>query len=174
MPLYYGLWAFATATANSSIILAADVKSTNPFIKAWHVRDSNGFERVVVLHKDPANNAVPPTTADVTIVPSTSNKARTGLWVSSTVNSLPTHFVCVFLRAFRVWQMPASIVSLSPGPQGLASKAGLSFGGLTFDGSQNGVPVGQWTPKEVAWNSAANGYTLTLAQGSAVIVSLPL
>jgi hypothetical protein len=106
MPLYYGLWFFATATANHSVIYSVNVKTTNPYVRAWHVRDAGGVERVVILHKDPSNNAVPPTTAEVTVVPVTP------------------------------LQSPAVAVTLSAGSAGLGSQKGLSFGGLTFDGTQ--------------------------------------
>jgi hypothetical protein len=33
-------------------------------------------------------------------------------------------------------KLPATAVTLSSGPEGLAAKNGLNFGGLTFDGTQ--------------------------------------
>lgn len=142
-PLYYGLWAFSSASANNSVIYKADMKSTNPFIKAWYVRDDNGAERVVLLHKDPINNAVPPSSAVVTVIPAASKN------------------------------LPATAVTLSSGPEGLAAKNGLNFGGLTFDGTQNGLPSGQWSPVSVPWAAQLGGYSVTLVQGSAIILTLP-
>lgn len=144
MPLFYGIWAFTTATANASVIHDATVKSNNPFIKAWHVIDKNSAERVVLLHKDPSKNAVPPTSADVTIIPSSPPK-----------------------------KSPASAVFLTPGADGLASHDGLTFGGLTFDNTSNGVPVGTWSPVVVPYDASVGGYKLTLTQGTAAILSLP-
>ena len=52
-PLFYGMWAFATATANGSSILEAAVSSSNPLIKAWALRSPSGYS-VLCIHKDPA------------------------------------------------------------------------------------------------------------------------
>ena len=104
MPLYYGIWAFTVASANSSVIHEASIQvcestgseacflaceqsapalqSSNPFIKAWHVVDQHGAERVVLLHKDPKNNAVPADVADVTIVPVPASSSAVCGWSS--------------------------------------------------------------------------------------------
>ena len=65
-PIFYGLWAFATAAGHGSTIREVQVAhSTNGFIKCWSVTDASGAARVVVLHKDPAATQ----SASVTITP---------------------------------------------------------------------------------------------------------
>ena len=51
-PLFYGMWAFATATAKGSAILAAAVSSSNPLIKLWGLAGPGGAFRVLAIHKD--------------------------------------------------------------------------------------------------------------------------
>lgn len=72
-PLFYGMWAAATAAANSATPLAATVHSTNAAVKVHALRDSAGVERVVVVHKDFDAAAGP---ATVTVVPSTAARGR--------------------------------------------------------------------------------------------------
>ena len=65
-PMFYGLWAFASATANGSEILAVTTThSSNALIKCWSVKDASGASRVVVIHKDPAATQ----NATITIAP---------------------------------------------------------------------------------------------------------
>ena len=65
-PMFYGLWAFATATANSAEIRAVTTEhNSNAFIKCWSATDRSGETRVVVLHKDPDAS----TNASITIAP---------------------------------------------------------------------------------------------------------
>lgn len=66
--------ALVTFLFDASAAFHSAAQSNNPFIKAWHTIDENAAERVVLLHKDPAQNAVPPTSADVTVIPSDSTK----------------------------------------------------------------------------------------------------
>ena len=51
-PLFYGMWAFATATAQQTTLMQANISSTSPLLKAYALRDANGQWRAVLLHKD--------------------------------------------------------------------------------------------------------------------------
>lgn len=52
-PLYYAMWAFATATANGAALLNVTTASSNALIRAYAAADADGAAlRVVLIHKD--------------------------------------------------------------------------------------------------------------------------
>jgi len=111
-PMFYGLWAFATAAANGAEIFTVKTTSTtNAFIKAWSVTDRTGETRVVLLHKDPAATE----NATITITPA--GGALSG--AASLVRGLPG----------------------AKGMTAAWNDA-ISFGGLTFSASSDGTPTG--------------------------------
>lgn len=57
-PLYYAIWAVATAVAGDARLMNASVVSSNPGVRAWALRAAGGTWRVVLLHKD--SNATAP------------------------------------------------------------------------------------------------------------------
>jgi hypothetical protein len=62
---------------------------------------------------------------------------------------------------------------LLAGAGGLGARAGCSFGGQSFDGTADGVPVGQRVLVPVACDAAAGAFVLELAAGSAAVLYLP-
>lgn len=68
---------------------------------------------------------------------------------------------------------PAVLVRMAPSSGQMTATSGISFGGITFDGSQDGLPLGQAVNETVAAN-AAGSYTFTLNPASAAILYLPL
>ena len=65
-PLFYALWAFSNVTANDAVlhVIRTNANSNN-YIKAWSCKDSLGFTRVVIVHKDPTASG----NATITIEP---------------------------------------------------------------------------------------------------------
>lgn len=114
-PLYYGMWAFAAATANNSRIVRTEVLSTtNPALVTWATQDAHKIWRVSILYKD--ENATAP--ASIAIFPQTA-------------------FTHCFATLYTL-QAPS-----------MAAQSGLSFAGLTFDGSADGTPSGNMTTQTV-------------------------
>ena len=109
-PMYYGLRAFAEATASNSVLYSVkNVTGNNGFIKAWAVTDDARATRVIVLHKD---YRIGSTNASITIVP---------------VNGGDRGGTAVLTR-------------LDMGPKGVnaTSRDGITIGGQTFTGSTDG------------------------------------
>jgi hypothetical protein len=53
-PLYYGMWAFASASRGGARLVAATVNTSNPLIKVWALQQSPTELTVLVIHKDAA------------------------------------------------------------------------------------------------------------------------
>jgi hypothetical protein len=141
-PLFYGLWAFATAAANGAEIReVTTTQNSNLFIKAWSVTDRAGETRVVLLHKDPAATQ----NASITITPA--GGALSGA---------------------------ATIVRGLPGAKGMTAawRDAISFGGLTFSTSTDGLPTG--TPASESVPASGGGaFSFELPPASFVILTLP-
>jgi hypothetical protein len=67
----------------------------------------------------------------------------------------------------------ATLVRLTPGSAGVNATSGLTFGGLTFDGTADGIPTGTRVTEAVPADSDGHGYQLTVDPVSIVIVTLP-
>jgi hypothetical protein len=54
MPVFYGMWAAAAASANGSALLAVSVNAPSPLVNAFALQETGGGGRVrvVVIHKD--------------------------------------------------------------------------------------------------------------------------
>ena len=143
-PLFYGLWAFATATAHSSVIHAVTTTfSSNAFIKCYSVADpATGETRVVVLHKDPAATH----NATITVTPHGARLAGSAVLVRG----------------------------LPDAGKGLASAWNdhISFGGLSFASTSDGTPAGTPASEKVR-ASAAGTFAFELPPASFVILTLP-
>lgn len=147
-PLYYGLWLFSTLIGNSSTLRAVNVtQSSNGAVKVWAAIDGvTGATRVAVLHKD--MNAAQP--ANVTI----SLPAGAG-----------SH--CGGVASLR------RLVTAGAGsaPGNASATYGLSFGGQTFDGSTDGLPVGPASSESVPSEDGSDGFAFTVWPISAVLLS---
>lgn len=142
--MFYGLWAFAAATANDSVVIDVDtLASTSTYLKAWAVTDATGASRVVLLHKDPAPGA--PTNATITVMPPS---PLTG--AATLTRLLPND--------------PAGIRANASAP--------ITWGGRTFRGTPDGTPSGEAVMESVAPN-AAGAYVVELPRGSAAMLALP-
>jgi len=139
MPLYYGMWAFTSATTRNSKIYTTNVKSSNDLIKVWVTRDSVGTWHATAIHKD---------------VNQTSDATVTVIFPSGTVN-----------------KSIGSLVRLAPNNGNPYSSNGITFGGLTFDGSTDGKPQGTPVSEKVTPNSDGS-YTFTVHPTSVAIVSI--
>ena len=114
-PLYYAMVAMQAASARESVVMTATILGrTNPFVKAYALRDSTAAWRVVVIHKD--YNATAPTA--VSIIPSGGAAA-------------PGSFATL-------------VRLLAPGITALrgVTWAGLTWDGTT-DGKPSGTPVSE-------------------------------
>jgi len=67
----------------------------------------------------------------------------------------------------------ASLLRLTPGPGGVSSSSGLSFAGLTYDNTTDGLPTGTLAPQSVPANSDHHGYSISVSPVSVVILDLP-
>jgi hypothetical protein len=141
-PLYYGLWAFASATTNGATIHNVSVTGSPINVKVWPVRDAHGAWRVTVLHKDVArtNNA----TVTVTLPAGTP-----------------------------VGPSGATLVRLAPASGSAFATKGLSFGGLTFDGSPDGTPQGSPVSEPVQANADGVSFTFAVSPSSVAILTVP-
>lgn len=68
---------------------------------------------------------------------------------------------------------PATLLRLTPGPAGVYANDGLSFAGLTYDGSTDGNPRGTLAPEYVQPNAAHTAYSFTVTPLSLVVLELP-
>jgi hypothetical protein len=118
-PMYYGLLAFAEATANKSIIQVVHTSAkTSPYIKCWAVTDSDKATRVVVLHTDPAADAG---SISITIAPPG-----------------PLRRPAILKR----------LLAGGKGMDAVWSDA-ISWGGLTWNTSKDGLPSGTPTTETI-------------------------
>ena len=132
-PMYYGLLAFVTATANASVVMRVDtVRNDNPFVKAWAVTDASGATRVVVIHKDPS-----PTAGD------------------AAVSITPPVALTGDARLTRALPGPAGVLATFDAP--------LSFGGLSWASTTDGTPKGTPTTEAVPAAGGAYAFTLPRA-----------
>ena len=63
---------------------------------------------------------------------------------------------------------------LLAGPGGLSARLGCSFANQSFDGTEDGVPVGQRALLPVPCDAASGTFRLQLAAGSGAVLHLPL
>jgi hypothetical protein len=144
-PLYYGMWAATVATAQASTPWAAQVASSNAQIKAHALRDAAGaMARVVLVHKDLAA-AAEGADAQVTV-------------------TLPV--------AWGATAPTAQLLRLVAAGNDAGAKSGVSFAGQTFDGSADGLPLGQRVAESVP--RVGGSYSFTLPPRSAAILEVAL
>jgi hypothetical protein len=67
----------------------------------------------------------------------------------------------------------AQAALLLAGPGGLSARQGSSFGNQSFDGTGDGLPVGQRTLLPVPCDAASGTFRLQLAAGSGAVLHLP-
>ncbi len=155
-PLYYGMLAFTAATAHDSVIHNTTVtSSTNTFVKVWAARDGVGTWRLTAIHKDP--NATAPAAVTVTL-PAAAADADADAAVAGA-------------GRLRSRAPTGTLVRLLPGAEGVFATHGVSWGGLTFDGSPDGRPRGTPASEPVPPN-ADGTYTFSVAPGTAAVVTL--
>lgn len=114
-PLYYGMWAFTSATTRNSKIYNTDIQSSNDLVKVWVTRDTVGTWHVTAIHKD---------------VNRTSDATVTVKFPSGTVNSNTG----TLLRLAPNNGNPYSSTGIAYG--------GLTFDGST-NGKPNGTPASE-------------------------------
>jgi hypothetical protein len=151
-PLFYGMWGFTWLIAGGARVLRSDVPAAaDPAIVAWSTRSDTWASvegsicsvrvTVVVLDKRFSSNA---TATDVVV-------KFEGLNSSS--------------------EKTAQVRLMAPFVDGVAATGNITFGGLTFEGSTTGFPIGQENVTTVALSS--NGtLLLTSVPGSATFVEL--
>jgi hypothetical protein len=121
------------------VLHEAAVKTSNPLIKGWALRDSAGAWRVVLLHKDPSPDA--PSSATVTVVP------PVALSGAATVTRL----------------------SGGPRGINATDTDAITFGGLTYLGTPDGTPSGAPATESVPVNADGSyTVTLPRASGAIV------
>ena len=136
-PLFYGMWAFAAATARGARVAQAAVASSNPLIKVWVLQAAPQQWTLVAIHKD-ANATAP---ASVRVAP------PPGLAVAGAGGTL------------------ARLAAPS-----VRARYGVSFAGQTFDGSADGLPVGQRVTEAVPVQ-AGGGMVFVLPPASAALLT---
>jgi hypothetical protein len=172
-PLYYAMYAFTAATANASVLLGCNVTSTNELVKVWAVevrwlcvpgwaaiwsqfkalsppprclsQGPDGGQLVVIIHKD--HNAT--SAADVAVLPAARSHAIS--------TSAPP-------GVGRLARLVAS-------DGGVNARYGVSFGGLTWDGSTDGKPRG--TPAFEPVPFARGAWRFQLPPATAAVLFLP-
>jgi hypothetical protein len=140
-PLYYAALAMAEASANSSTLMAAAVQGSNALIKAHALRDARGVWRVVVVHKDPAAAAA----ATVSVTPAAGSDGGGGSGDASLAR----------LRA----------------AGGVTGRYAVTWRGQTFDGSQDGLPLGAPTAEAVPLRGGAYSFSLPPAEAAMLTFS---
>lgn len=146
-PLYYGMLLAAEATANAARFLDAAVTTTDPTNLAVHalLDGSTGSTRLVIIHKDLAQAAATPMPVTVQL------PAQHRLQAAPPV---------------------ATLVRLHAPSSGVFATSGISYAGLSFDGSPDGLPV---TPRSYEPVSAQPGgiYAFQIWPLTAVVLEVP-
>lgn len=57
---------------------------------------------------------------------------------------------------------------------GVLAQSGITFAGQTFDGNDDGTPVGTRTPEVVSFDAGSEGFSFTIAPAEAVILEVQL
>ncbi len=146
-PLYLGLWLLAAAGAPGGTLLALSANATgSELLRAWALRpaqgsSSGGGGTRLVLLHKDAAAGA----AAVTVVPAGGGGCAAG--------------------------QVAQAALLLGGPGGLAARGGCSFGNQTFDGTSDGVPVGERALLQVPCRGGV--YSLQLQAGSGAVLYLP-
>lgn len=142
-PLFYGIWAMTVASANHSRLMACSVTSSNPLVKVWALAEQTGTRatRVVIIHKDA--NATGP--AAVSITPAAGQPRGRGTDIA-----------------------PARLVRLTA-PR-VTDSHGVTFGGLSFDGTEDGVPAGAPDVEPVPFSDGV--YSFSVPPGTAAIFQI--
>jgi hypothetical protein len=143
MPAFYGMWAAAAALANASVVLAASATGSGAgALLGVHALQegagAGGVLRVVVVHKDPSGSD-----ARVSVAPPPSA-----------------------LASARAWAPLASLTRLQSAG-GVLEQYNISWGGLTFLGTQDGVPVPSGSPASEAVPLVGGLYSFDVPRGSA-------
>ncbi len=130
-PLYYGLLAFSQLTAGGASWLDADVALEDwgvaqPYSFAHAASSPGGGVRVAVVLKD-----------------------LDGAAASGTVNVTVEVGAESCGGASRIPAAEATVSSLVPGLDGMRSRYGVTWEGRTFDGSPDGLPVGNRTVDQI-------------------------
>ena len=141
-PLFYGMLAATVATANGSSAWAAGVDSTNSLIKAHALRDAAGTTLRVVVVHKDLAAAA---AADVSVLPAAGAAAAP-----------PT----------------ATLLRLLAAGNNATARFGVSFAGQTFDGSTDGLPLGERVAESVPL--VGGRYAFSLPPRSAAILEIAL
>ncbi len=81
--------------------------------------------------------------------------------------------VTVVLPSGTTRSQPATLVRLTPGSGGVTSSTGILFGGLTFDGTKNGVPAGTPASESVPHSGKGTEYSFKVPASSIAILTVP-
>ena len=142
-PLYYGMWAVASAIANGAVMVVANVSTSSPLLKAYALRtsttphDSSNLSlswRVVLLHKD--------------------------------VNATGVARACVQLPAAQVGHSAVVWRLQAPSPW---ATTGITWAGQSFDGSTDGWPVGPVKNESVTRDPHTQCFNFDVSPGSVVL-----
>jgi len=151
-PLYYGLLSFSAATAGPKSRLRGinTVSSSNSYLHCWAVQGIDpttdaGELRFVVLHKDPGVAVGGGANITVSVPPAFSQGAV------------------------------GTLTRLLSGDKGMLTKwdGGISWGGLSWSNSSDGVPSGS-RKNETVSESGAGVYSFFLPAASLAILTLPM
>lgn len=144
MPLWYGLAAFAAATANASDVFSTVGVGGSSLVKAWGARDGVTAQwRCVVIHKDmDAAGAVGAGTRSVV--------AASTLVVLAPPNATAW-------PASRGAAPTLMLRRVAPASGSAFAKDGISFGGITWDGTVDGEPSGTQVVEVVAPSDGGAG-----------------
>jgi hypothetical protein len=146
-PLFLGLWLLAAAGLPGGTLLQLSASATgSDLLRAWALRPGSGASgtSVVVVLLHKDAGAG---AAEVTVVPAGGGCSA---------------------------QHVARAALLLPGPGGLSSRAGCSLANQTFDGSENGLPVGERALLEVPCRAATGDFFFLLPAGSGAVLYLPV
>lgn len=141
-PLYYAMLAFTQATAGGGFVTASSVSASNDLVKAWTV-----------------------------LAPASSGGARRVIVIHKDPGAAAAARVTVRPGAMGA-SAGAVLTRLVVAAGGnVSSTHGVSLGGLTWDGSTDGAPLGTPISEPVPFTSGA--WSFSVPPGSAAILAIP-
>lgn len=144
-PLFYGMWAFTDAIAAEAHVLSSSAQSLTSQIVVWSTRSDNWRGLPVPSGKQCSIRVC-------TVVIDKRTNATDGAEAVRLVYQGLSGHATTF----------AQVRGLAPLSGGATATSGIYFGGLTFDGSETGFPMG-----------TANATLAPLAEGAVTVMSLP-
>ena len=98
---------------------------------------------------------------------------RSVLVIHKDMNATSSATVTIQLPAGMVLRGTASLTRVTPGAEGVYSNTGISFGGLTFDGTSDGKPTGTRVTESVSASADGTEFVFSVQPVSMALLVLP-